>query len=70
MMFAIPKQKKIRIVLYIGQDTECQTYRRVFLQADVEETQRFGIDLEQEIIAAAPEWARQRGHNSADSTLT
>lgn len=67
-MFAIPKQKKIRIILYIRHDTTCQLYRRFFLQAGVEETHRFGIELEQEIISAAPDWARQRGHDICNTT--
>jgi len=55
-----PKQQKVRIVLYIKEGTDPEIFRRVFIQTDVEQARRFGLELEQEIIEAAPEWASER----------
>lgn len=62
ILFSNEKRQTVRIVLYIQDAHDSDLFRRFFMQASIEEAQRFGIELEREIIEASPEWATENEH--------
>ena len=59
------RRQRIRISLFLQEDVSLNSFRNFAIIAGVEQTARFGMELEQEIIAASPNWAAERSFTSA-----
>ena len=62
VLCGVPGQKHVSIAIYSKIDNEADTFLRSHIKAKVDDVCRFGLDLEREIIAAAPLWAAENGY--------
>ena len=58
------RQQRVSVSYSIQEDAQLNLFRHFFLLTDVRQTASFGIELEQEIIAASPNWATGRSFKS------
>lgn len=59
-LHGIPRQRVIRVVLFIQEDPLASLYSRHFMSVRVEDAEDFGLQLEREIVEASPVWASER----------
>lgn len=59
-LVGIKSQRWVAVVVFAQETSTPDLFRRFRMRTDVEKAARFGQELEQEIIAACPNWAAER----------